>query len=94
MGKQGLKVLSHDFRKTRATNLYNTGEHSLIDVKAYLGHSSVTTTEKYVQGDLNFAGKLAAKENQLSKKTLPKPKKAEMIKSSVPTVLGKRTARN
>ena len=43
----GQKVQSHDFRTSRATEMYiRTGD--IVAVQSFLCHKKVTTTEKYI----------------------------------------------
>jgi integrase len=44
----GVKVSSHDFRKTKATNLYRQDGESIASISMYLGHSSIATTQGYI----------------------------------------------
>jgi integrase len=41
---RGVKLSSHDFRKTRATNLYRYEGWTLLQIAAYLGHADIRTT--------------------------------------------------
>ena len=56
---KGLRVQTHDFRKTFLTNLYNKG-HDIVQVKEFVGHSSVKVTERYIQADKEKAIAAAA----------------------------------
>jgi integrase len=42
-------VTSHDFRKTRATNLHKYDGWSILQIAAYLGHADVKTTQAYIE---------------------------------------------
>jgi integrase len=42
-------VTSHDFRKTRATNLYRYEHWTILQIAAYLGHADIRTTQKYIE---------------------------------------------
>ena len=57
-------VLSHDFRKTRATNLYYNEQAKLVDVQAFLGHKSLVTTQMYIQENKDYVHGLAASYNK------------------------------
>ena len=46
---KGIKVTSHDFRKTRATNLYRYEHWTILQIAAYLGHADIRTTQKYIE---------------------------------------------
>ena len=56
---KGLRVQTHDFRKTMLTNLYNK-EHNIVQVKEFVGHSSIKTTQGYIQYDKEKAIAAAA----------------------------------
>ena len=46
--KHGLKVKSHDFRVTQATDYFEQTK-SVVATKGFLGHSSINTTERYIK---------------------------------------------
>ena len=48
---RGIKVTSHDFRKTRATNFHKEDHWSILQIAAYLGHADIKTTQAYVEVD-------------------------------------------
>ena len=50
--KHELKVQSHDFRVTQATDFYKkTGD--LVKTQDFMGHSHSNTTEKYIKRTVN-----------------------------------------
>ena len=49
--KAGIKVLTHNFRVTLATDLYKSSGHNLKTVQNILGHSKIETTAGYVKQD-------------------------------------------
>ena len=46
--KKGLKVQSHDFRVTTATEMYEQTK-DIVAVQQYLSHSDIKTTQRYVK---------------------------------------------
>ena len=46
--KHGLKVKSHDFRVTQASDYYEKTK-SVVATKGFLGHASINTTERYIK---------------------------------------------
>ncbi len=55
--KHQTKVTSHDFRKTKATNMYREYKISLLDIRYYLGHSDIKTTQLYVEAESGAAAR-------------------------------------
>jgi len=47
------KITPHTFRRSFATLLYQNGAQ-LLTIQKLLGHSSVQTTEKYIQNDFDY----------------------------------------
>jgi integrase len=79
--KHGIKVTSHDFRKTKATNLHHQGEQ-LADIAMYMGHSNLSTTEGYIQLRPDF---MANKLHDRDLQSLPKATKMAKIAKIKPT---------
>ena len=48
--KHGIKVQSHDFRVTTATEFYEEGK-DLVKLQKFLAHSSIKVTALYVKKD-------------------------------------------
>jgi integrase/recombinase XerD len=53
--KAGIKknITPHTFRRSFATHLYRR-KAQLLTIQQLLGHSSVQTTEKYIQNDFEY----------------------------------------
>lgn len=69
--------MTHDFRKTRATDLYYKNKAKLTEVKAFLGHKSVVTTQHYIEENTEFAAGLAAAQNANEEEPKKKAKKSK-----------------
>ena len=46
--KHGMRVKSHDFRVTQATDYFEQTK-DVVAVKGFLGHASINTTERYIK---------------------------------------------
>jgi integrase len=42
---------THDGRRSVVTNLYGSGDLDLADIARFVGHSDVSTTRGYIQGE-------------------------------------------
>lgn len=45
------RIKPHMLRRSRATDLWNTGKFDLMDIKNFLGHTDISTTQLYISPD-------------------------------------------